>query len=177
MVYIFAPEMIVFLALGIGGIIFLIITLATDTELDDKILIPVLSGLINFGFIGFIVQLLMGNLLITIIIAIAAWAAVSIIIIVLKKKIISDPTDYTVFEGQEAYVEIPFSKDKLGRISSKHSKTGDNVEFPAKAFESTDPEFQKGDKVYIKKISGMVAEVIKSVKWELKKMKNGGENK
>ena len=171
----FAPEMIIFLALGIAGIIFLIITLSTDTELDDKILIPVLSGLINFGFVGYLFQLIFGNLLITILVAAGTWVLVSLIIIYIKKRIESEPTDYGVFEGEEAYVEIPFSKDKLGRISSKHSKTGDTVEFPAKAYDSTDPEFQKGDKVYIKRLSGMVAEVVKSVKWELKKMKNGGE--
>ena len=142
----------------------------TDTEFDDALLMPILCGLINFGFIGTISFLISNDLIITGVIAVICCLITSIIIYYIKSSLESKPADFKIFEDKEAIVEIPFSKTEIGKISFTLN-AGEREEFPARAFDPTDPPFLKGDKVIIKEIDGGIAEIIKSVSWEIKKIK------
>ena len=168
-------DWIIFLVIGIVGIIFTIIVLVSDTEVDDNFLIPILSGLIMFGLIGALTSYLLHNILLSLLIGGVCWVILSVVIIQIRKQLESEPTEYKSCEGEEATVIIAFSGKKMGNITVLHPKTGERLEFPAKAHDTTDQPFDKGDKVYIKRLSGMIAEVEKSVKWEIKKMNKGGE--
>jgi len=168
-------DWIIFLIIGIIGIIFTIVVLVSDTEVDDNFLIPILSGLIMFGLIGALTSYLLHNIFLSLLIGGTSWAVLSIVIIQIRKRLESEPTDYKSCEGEEATVNIGFSGKKMGNVTVIHPKTGERIEFPSKSHDSTDLPFEKGDKVYIKRLSGMIAEVEKSVKWEIKKMKEGGE--
>ena len=79
-------------------------------------------------------------------------------------------TDYRTYEGKTATVEIPFSKNEIGRISVI-LEDNEHEEFPARAFNINDPPYEKGDKVIVRKFDGSIAEIEKSVNWELKKLK------
>ena len=111
------------------------------------------------------------NLIITLVLGGIAWGITSIIIFYTKYSLESKPTDNHIYEGELATVEIPFSKNEIGRISVINSKSGQNGAFPARAIDPNDPPYKKGDKVFIEKLNGIIAVVKKSVKWELKKLK------
>ncbi|MFX0138864.1 MAG: hypothetical protein ACFFDN_34805 [Candidatus Hodarchaeota archaeon] len=142
----------------------------TDTEFDDAILMPILCGLINFGFIGTISFLISNDLIITGVIAGICCLITVIIVYYIKSGLESKPTDFKIFEEKEAIVEIPFSKTEIGKISLVLT-LGEREEIPARAFDPTDPPFLKGDKVIIKEFDGGIAEIKKSVNWEIKKLK------
>ncbi|MFX1296078.1 MAG: hypothetical protein ACFFD2_14665 [Promethearchaeota archaeon] len=154
----------------------MIIVLATETEFDDAILMPILSGLTNFGLIGTIGSLISKNLVLTSIIAVISGVITSISIYYIKNSLESKPTDYKIFEGKEATVEIPFTEMEIGQVSIE-LKSGEREEFPARAFDPNAPPYMKGDKVTIKKYDGGIAEIVKSVNWEIKKLKKEKNNK
>lgn len=169
---ILTSEIIFFLIAAIAGIILLVIVLTTETEIDDYYFLPILGGLINFGIIGIFVYLATSDLTFTVVLAIIAWVITSSIIIYTRNIFETKPTDYKIYVGKEATVEIPFSKDQMGRISAT-LKSGISNEFPARAEDPNDPPYKTGDKVIIKRLDGMIAEVAKIINWELKKLKRG----
>ncbi|MHA1300267.1 MAG: hypothetical protein ACTSO9_12670 [Candidatus Helarchaeota archaeon] len=116
------------------------------------------------------------ELLFTYILAIISSVVIGVIICFEKIFLESKPVDYKTFEGELATVEIPFLKLEIGQVSIILKSTGERIEIPARAFNPNDPPFEKGDKVIIKKFDGSIAEITKSVNWELKKLKKG-ENK
>jgi hypothetical protein len=142
----------------------------TDTEFDDAILMPILCGLINFGFIGTIGVLISNDFISTSIVAGIFSLITSMIVYYLRNWLESEPIDLKTYEGKDATVEIPFTKTEIGKVSLI-LESGERKEIPARAFDSNDPPYLKGDKVMIKKYDGGIAEISKTVSWEIKKLK------